>query len=56
MNEHEIIYYYHDNFFYKRRSFGKLSPFIMIFIINPKTPTMRALQFYKQALILTDSY
>ena len=28
----------------------------MIFIINYKTPTMTAQQFYKQALIFTDSY
>ena len=33
-------------------SSGKPSSFIMIFIINHKTPTMTAQQFYKQALIL----
>ena len=34
----------------------KPSPFIMIFIINHKTPTMTAQQFYKQTLIFTDYY
>ena len=37
-------------------SSGKPSPFIMISIINHRTPTMTAQQFYKQALIFTDSY
>ena len=34
----------------------KPSPFIMILIINHKTPTMTVQQFYKQALVFTDSF
>ena len=37
-------------------SSGKPSPSITIFIINHKTPTLTAQQFYKQALIFTDSF
>ena len=32
----------------------KPSPFIMIFTVNHKTPTITAQQFYEQALIFTD--